>query len=216
VHEINCGDTPRHVELLVTSVAEGCKKLGWTYDSISVFACGVGPGSFTGIRVGLAAVKGFGAATTARAFGIISLDIIAQGLPSDTDGLVFVDARRDTLYMGKYRSRQGVLKRVGALRLMTVTEAAAFLAASKIPCTITGDALMRYGTILQEAGGAAHRFCDESLWYPRGAYCAACACIYRPPNARDDSRTLVPRYISLSCAAEVKRRAQAQKRSRKK
>ncbi len=73
----------------------------WTIESIDLFAAGAGPGSFTGVRVGLSAVKGLAEATGKPAFGISNLQALASLVPGEQRE-VFLDARRGEHYTGVF------------------------------------------------------------------------------------------------------------------
>ncbi len=74
---------------------------GWTYESVEGFVAGAGPGSFTGVRVGIAAVKGLAEAAGARAAAISNLRALASHGASSTRA-VFYDARRGEIYAALY------------------------------------------------------------------------------------------------------------------
>jgi tRNA threonylcarbamoyladenosine biosynthesis protein TsaB len=79
------------------------KRHGWPLDSIGCFAAAAGPGSFTGVRVGLTAVKGFAETLGKRAVGVSNLEAIASFGHAELRAPVF-DARRGEVYGAVYRS----------------------------------------------------------------------------------------------------------------
>lgn len=74
---------------------------GWTHDSVTGYVAGAGPGSFTGVRVGLAAVKGLAEAAGAKAAAISNLRAVAR-FGSAPLRAPFYDARRGEIYGGLY------------------------------------------------------------------------------------------------------------------
>src|SRR3989338_2416253 len=110
VFEANLDGTPRHSEQLIDLIANALKTLHLKKEDIHTFLWGLGPGSFTGLRIGLSALKGFylGFGGKKRALGASSLDVIAlgSGLPSG-ELLVCVDARRERIYTAIYRFQKG-------------------------------------------------------------------------------------------------------------
>ena len=91
-----------HAEQLMDDVAEALALAGIGYRDLTAIACGAGPGSFTGIRVGVAAARGFGLALKLKVHGVTSLQAIALSAKSRARGnpiLVVQDAGRDELHV---------------------------------------------------------------------------------------------------------------------
>jgi tRNA threonylcarbamoyladenosine biosynthesis protein TsaB len=89
-----------HAERLMDDVAEALRRAGITYADLTSIVCGVGPGSFTGIRVGVAAARGFGLALKIPVNGVTSLQAVALEASAHASGkavLVVQDAGRDEL-----------------------------------------------------------------------------------------------------------------------
>src|SRR4030042_6175727 len=68
--------------LIIQTIKRALDSLGWKVSDIDYFACGLGPGSFTGLRVGLAAIKGMSWALNKHIIGISTLDILAKNAPN--------------------------------------------------------------------------------------------------------------------------------------
>ena len=91
-----------HAERLMDDIGEVLKLAGVGYSHLTSIATGVGPGSFTGIRVGVAAARGFGLALKVPVLGITSLQAIAWQAREWADAsniIVALDAGRDEIYM---------------------------------------------------------------------------------------------------------------------
>jgi tRNA threonylcarbamoyl adenosine modification protein YeaZ len=99
-------DPRRHTELLMPLVTHVLAEAGATRGDLTELAVGVGPGPFTGLRVGLAAARTMGAVLDLPVRGVCSLDILAYGvLATDPPGEPFVvatDARRREVYWAAY------------------------------------------------------------------------------------------------------------------
>ena len=90
-----------HAEALMPMIVELMAQRGWTYDSLDGIAVSVGPGAFTGIRVGLAAARGLGLAAALPVVGVTSLEAMAVGAREHTvDGAVLclLDTKRRDFY----------------------------------------------------------------------------------------------------------------------
>lgn len=88
-------------QLLFPAIEKLLAAHGWPLSSIDLFAAASGPGSFTGVRVGLAAVKGLAEATGKRAQAVSNLRALA-GQGSGARRYALIDARRGEVYVGLY------------------------------------------------------------------------------------------------------------------
>lgn len=111
-----------------------------TVADIDAFACSAGPGSFTGVRIGVALVKGLAFGTDKPCIGVSSLESLARNLIF-TSGIVcpVMDARRNQLYNALFRCENGVLTRLTEDRLLTADELYEELKAYNEPITFAGD-----------------------------------------------------------------------------
>jgi len=145
------------------------EKAGCSLDDIDVFGVGAGPGSFTGIRIGLSTVKGFAYALGKKCVVFSSLDAIAFGVKGLAPGplAVAVDARRSNVYCRFYRMTSNGLKRASPAGMLPALE---FLRRVKPGTVVTGDGLRLLGKDLARRGCAAAL---EKYWYPRPEALAA-------------------------------------------
>jgi tRNA threonylcarbamoyl adenosine modification protein YeaZ len=105
-------DAHRHAELLAPAIAKVIADAGVTQRDLTGIVAGVGPGPFTGLRVGLVTARVLGAALGIPVYGLCSLDVIAADTVAGTEGtaapgrdfLVATDARRRELYWARYDS----------------------------------------------------------------------------------------------------------------
>ncbi|HEX4087095.1 MAG TPA: tRNA (adenosine(37)-N6)-threonylcarbamoyltransferase complex dimerization subunit type 1 TsaB [Trebonia sp.] len=95
-------DAHRHAELLAPSIAKIIADAGVSHRDLTGIAVGVGPGPYTGLRVGLVTAKVLGAALGIPVYGVCSLDVIAADVEGETSFLVATDARRRELYFARY------------------------------------------------------------------------------------------------------------------
>jgi tRNA threonylcarbamoyl adenosine modification protein YeaZ len=103
-----------HAENIGTLIARCIEQAGVMPDDITDVAVGVGPGPFTGLRVGIAAAKMFAAGSKAKLHGVGSLDAIAFELGLEVPTLVISDARRSEVYYALFhgKSANGVPQRL--------------------------------------------------------------------------------------------------------
>ena len=94
-----------HAEALMPLILETLAGAGTTFEDLGCIAVGVGPGSFTGIRIALAAARGMALAADLSVVGVDSFRAVAAALPAGTRGgralLVAIDSKRDALF-GQY------------------------------------------------------------------------------------------------------------------
>jgi len=130
-----------HSSLLSETIKRALNALDWDISDVDYFACGIGPGSFTGVRIGLACVKGLAWSLHKPVVGIPSLDILAQNV--DKDGIITaaIDAKRNLVYCCLYKRKDNTLKRISDYMLLSVED---FI--KKIPArsVIVGDAVHLY------------------------------------------------------------------------
>jgi len=139
--------------------------LQWRISDIDYFACGQGPGSFTGIRVGLAAIKGLSWSLNKPIAGIPALDILAKNAPVGNAATIVpvVDAKRSLIYCSAYKYKSGILKRTLPYLLVSKEE---LFKKFKGNCIFLGDALALYkDQILKNIKNA--KTLDIDNWYPQ-------------------------------------------------
>lgn len=95
-------DAHRHAELLAPAIAKVIADAGADRGDLTGVAVGVGPGPYTGLRVGIMSAKVLGAALGIPVFGVCSLDVIAADVRRGRDFLVATDARRREVYWARY------------------------------------------------------------------------------------------------------------------
>jgi tRNA threonylcarbamoyladenosine biosynthesis protein TsaB len=140
---------------------------------LDALAVGIGPGSFTGVRIGLAAARGLALALDLRGAGVSTLDAIAAGAPG---ALPVVDARRREVF-----SLVGGVPAVLAPAELSVE-----------PGTVcVGDGARRYRTVLEEKGAVVPPD-DDERHLPRARFHAALAGELGPVDAIEPLYLRVP------------------------
>lgn len=94
-----------HAEQLMAVIGEAMAEAGRSYADIGAVAVSIGPGSFTGVRVGVATARGLALALGVPAIGVTTLDALAEEARAAFPGrpvLGAIDARRDELYLAAY------------------------------------------------------------------------------------------------------------------
>jgi tRNA threonylcarbamoyladenosine biosynthesis protein TsaB len=135
----------RHAEILVPAIEFLCRQADIEIDEIGCIAVDVGPGLFTGMRVGLASAKALALALRIPMIGISSLDLLAFPC-RHTDSVVVpvIDARKAEVYWAMYLPVPGGVQRVGAPAIGPIDELIADLLARSQDVLCVGDGAARY------------------------------------------------------------------------
>jgi tRNA threonylcarbamoyladenosine biosynthesis protein TsaB len=142
VYEYNLDLGVKISALLVPTIKRVTESLGWEMAQIDYFAAGIGPGSFTGTRVGLATVKALSWSLGKPLVGISSLDILAANAGAEHANIVAViDAKRDMVYAGIYKKQPGRLRRVAQYMLLGKKELVQKIKAN-IPSRVLNDSVI--------------------------------------------------------------------------
>lgn len=132
---------------------------------IDYFACGIGPGSFTGVRVGLSTIKGLSWSLNRKIIGLSTLDILAYAVRENNATIIpIIDAKRNLVYTSAYSDKNGVFRRERPYMLLALKD---FYKEIKPDSILLGDAVMLYkDDVIRKAKNA--RFPDKDYWYPKG------------------------------------------------
>lgn len=148
----------RHSSLLIPKIKEMLDGSGLSINKINTFVCGLGPGSFTGLRIGVSAVKGLGLALKKPCIGIASIDAIA--LNADSGMIVpIIDAKRENVYSAIYEKKNGRIIRKTDYLLIKVDK---LLKKVKKDAIFLGDGISIYKDKIGRG-----IFLEEKYWYPK-------------------------------------------------
>jgi tRNA threonylcarbamoyladenosine biosynthesis protein TsaB len=158
----------RHAETLVPAIEFLCAQADVTLGELGCIAVDVGPGLFTGMRVGIAAAKSLAHALRIPMIGITSLDLLAYPLRhSDRTITAVIDARRGEVFYAFYRQAPGGVQRVSEPRCGKVDDLVADLLARGQDAVCVGDGALRYQTEINDAVRA--EFAEQYLSHPSAA-----------------------------------------------
>ncbi len=201
--EICLGGELRHAEKLVELTGELLEKLRIKRKDLHMIICGIGPGSYTGIRIGIATAKGLAAGLGSSVIPISSLDLIAERARFVKGRLaVILDARRNRLYGALYEFRSGQCRKVVSDRVFLLDQ---FLKHVDKDIALTGDGVRVFGDQIRKQLGNGVLLLDEPFWYPRAI--SALSILERVSSMkRTDLKFLKPAYLSMSEAEEKKQK----------
>ena len=171
----------RHANVeLIGTLDAALAEAGASISDVDALLVGRGPGSFTGVRIGISTAKGLARGANVPLFGVSTLDASAwTAWQGGVRGLLGVaaDAMRGEVYPALYRlSDAGVERLFDRERVVKAADAVAVWAAREdaAELQLTGDGLKRYGRLFDEAG--LTRRVGEELWHPTGFSLVLVAC----------------------------------------
>ena len=204
---------------IIPGISQVLKKSNVKFNQLDGFAVGLGPGSFTSLRVGLATVKGIAFASKKPVVGISSLDILAMnvelsmefcnaqsrfsplekigGMKADSPAKIctIADAKRNLVYGCLYEKKRGELKRKSKYMLVGINE---WLDQVKGQIFFIGDGIKLYRDTIEHTskrGTFTPIFVEEKFWYPQAIQLALLAFKRFQKGKIDPIDRLVPLYL---------------------
>ena len=197
-----------HSRTLLPMVEEMLRSSELAVQDMDAFAVAAGPGSFTGLRIGVSAVKGLAWAAEKPCIPVSTLEAMAWPLAHLEGSIVCaMDARRQQIYNAAFHGGGGELKRLREDRAISLEEAAGDLGALDGPMYIVGDGAELCRDFFTREGIS----CELAPGQLRlqSAVGAAMAAWRRWPEGCVSAQELVPTYLRLS-QAERERLARGQ------
>ncbi len=192
--------TGNHAASLLPLIDEVLQRAGCSVDAVDAIAVSSGPGSFTGLRIGLSVAKGIACATGAQLVAVPTLEALARTVVHRTGAICSIlDARKGELYAAAFESNGTQLKRLRADVLVTPD---ALLPTLPTPCCVLGDAVERYGEVFKERLGAGATILPFETHAPRGGVVASMGWEFLQTGTAAATHALEPFYIRPS-EAEV-------------
>jgi tRNA threonylcarbamoyladenosine biosynthesis protein TsaB len=146
------GNRPLHASHLLPAIEEAVEAAGG-WSAVGRLAVGVGPGSFTGLRIGIATARALGQAQRIPLVGVGSLEALARGMNAESrrPRLAVLDARRGEVFAALFDAGGGVLWEPFVCAPSELVERVSRLAE---PVLAAGDGALRFRSELSRAGGA--------------------------------------------------------------
>lgn len=186
-----------HSQTLLVMAQALLEQCGKTPQDVTAVAVANGPGSFTGVRIGAAAAKGFAWGAQCPIYGVSTLEAMAMGL-GVYDGYVcpVMDARRAQVYNAIFYVNHGSVERVTPDRAIALTDLEKEIKNLEKPIFLVGDgSILCYNTLSE--GVPMLVMPPESRMHQRAVGVGLAALKQKMPN---DPVTLAPEYLRLSQA----------------
>ena len=127
--EIRLNSSHTHSTLLLSSINFLLERLKWSLKNLDLVAAGIGPGSFTGIRIGVATALGLSQSLSIPFAGISGLDALAYQVKFLNGKIgVILDASRSQVFYGEYACKGGGIRRIQKSALIGVSDLEHYLA----------------------------------------------------------------------------------------
>lgn len=186
----------RTAQSFAPAIAQQLDSVGWRPQDVHLVAVSIGPGSFTGLRVGATAAKTLAYAVGAEVLGVPTLQVIASQAPAQAAGISAVlDAQRQQLFVANFSGPDAEPLDASEPRIV---DAAPWLAGLTPGTAVTGPGLARWC----ERIPAGVQVIAPAYWTPLAATVGRLAHKQYQSGSRQDLWTLNPRYFRTSAAEE--------------
>lgn len=189
-----------HSQTLMVMAENLLSQCGKTVADVTAAAVAAGPGSFTGVRIGVAAAKGFAWGREIPCYGVSTLEAMALSL-GVYQGYVCpcMDARRSQVYNALFYVNQGAPERVSEDRAISLAELGTELKSLKEPIFLVGDGSnLCYNTLLESVPNLV--LPPEHRMHQRASGVALAARKQVEVGDPGDANALTPNYLRLSQA----------------
>jgi tRNA threonylcarbamoyladenosine biosynthesis protein TsaB len=194
-----------HSSRLLTVVEMVMAEAQIGFGQLAGLAVGLGPGSFTGLRIAMATVKGLAVATGLPLYGASSLDVLAAAIAGDWQVCAVLDARKQEIYAGRYRLVFGrPPQRLGDIVAIKPETIGALVDA---PCLFVGDAVPVYDALWRQQLGNLYQAAPAYCHFPSAAALGLVAGQLRQQGAPLPLAAATPLYIRASDAEQNLERA---------
>lgn len=197
-----------HSQTLMPMLYAALDSCAVSLDQIDLYAVSSGPGSFTGLRIGIGAVKGMAMGAKKPCIGVSTLEALAENL-TDSCGIIcaVMDARCNQVYTASFTMKNGVLTRITSDSACTIDELGKELKGYIDPITLVGDGAELCFKMLEKKIPTL-RMASPSNRRQRASGVALAA--FRHTDEAVEAAALTPTYLRLP-QAERERLSKEQK-----
>lgn len=186
----------RTAQSFAPGIIRQLQSVGWSPADIELVVVTSGPGSFTGLRIGITAAKTLAYAVGAEVIGLNTLKVIASQVRTDRESAwAVMDAQRGQLFAARFRRRDDVCETIVQTHIVDNEE---WLQSLTTDTAVTGPGL----TKLRDRLPAEIDVVDEDRWTPEAATVGRVGYLEFQSGRRDDLWALAPEYYRKSAAEE--------------
>jgi tRNA threonylcarbamoyladenosine biosynthesis protein TsaB len=189
----------QHAARIIPAIDTLCKKLTWTPHDLREIYVSAGPGSFTGLRIGITVAKTLSMATGAAVVAVPSVCVLVENVPPEaTNAIVVLDAKRDQIFTASFKRTPNGWQEVEPAQLSTLS---AILAKSPRPVHLIGEGIPHHRKFIPETDPGII-LTDESNWRPQAKIVATLGWQMAQANKFTEAMNLRPIYIRKPEAEE--------------
>jgi len=188
-----------HSKRLLVTLERVMDECQVTWETIDAIAISLGPGSFTGLRIGLSTVKGLALATSLPLIGVPTLDGLASQFTFTAMPVCpILDARKNEVYTALYGADEnGFMQRRSEYLVISAAELAGQITE---PTVFTGDGITVHGDLLREKLGDMAVFAPEQLYFAKASSIGFLALSRWHKKEFLDPAGCIPLYVRASDA----------------
>ena len=199
--EVILNDKTTHSQKLLPMIKQVLESCKLKPEDIDIYGAAIGPGSFTGLRIGVATIKSLAHAVERRVVGVSSLEALALNIPFSRSLIVpIMDARRDRVFTAIYKWERQELKTIMQPNVMELTELITILKEKGESVVFNGDGTLVYRDILIQELKEIASFAPKSSNFARASSVADIV-MKKAKNGETQSYfDLIPEYLRESQA----------------
>jgi len=188
----------KHSSILLPAIKDMLEWVNLKLEDINGIAVSIGPGSFTGLRIGLGVAKGLSYAGSLPLLGIPTLDALAFSL-KEMPHLIcpILEAKKDEIYNAVFRGK-GNLDKVMDYKCEDINSLLIRISSLKEQIIFIGDGIIKYRGIIKEKIGQDALFIDPRVILPRGVNVSFMGLEKLKIGKEDNISTLSPLYLRKS------------------
>ena len=189
-----------HSERLIPMIKEVLDNLNLKIKDIDLYGVSVGPGSFTGLRIGIGTIKSFAHLYNKPVVGVSTMEGLAYNLPYNKIIVPMIDARRDRVYTGIYTWEDGRLNTLMKPDAVEINELLKILDTSYEKVIVNGDGSLLYKELISKTLKDKVLFSTIGQNMCRSSSIGELALIKYRDGIVDDFYTIIPDYLRASQA----------------